>query len=181
MRARVTLVLILAITLASALCNAADFSFSGTFTEVNQVQNITFTVGNGSTVVIRSFGYAGGTNSIGTPIPAGGFDPVVFLFQGAGSTATLIDRNDDELNCLHVARDPINNQCYDTYPLEKGTLLDANTLVGGLDPGTYTVVVSDYANCAVGPTLGDGFPGKGGAFDCFGAPRSVAPGAFLDC
>src|SRR4051794_14483273 len=107
MRVRVTLFVILAITLASAFCSAADFSFSGTFTGVNQVQNITFTVGSGSTVVIRSFGYAGGTNSTGTLIPAGGFDPVLFLFEGSGSAATLIDRNDDELNCLHVARDPV--------------------------------------------------------------------------
>jgi len=172
---------ILALTLLTSMCGAADFSFRGTSTDLNRVQTFTFAVSSGSTVVIRTFGYAGGTNAAGVLIPAGGFDPVVALFHGSGSSALLYDLNDDAFQCAHVAQDPISHQCYDAYLEEKGASLDPGTLVGGLEAGTYTVVLMNYANFANGPTLGDGFTGRGGAFDCFGASRPVTPGVFLDC
>jgi len=181
MRHRKLFYLFVLVTILSAVCAAADFSFRGTFTDINQVQYVTFTVSAGADVVIVSRGYAGGTNSAGVLTPGGGFDPVLALFQGTGGSALLYDRNDDDFGCAHVARDSVNQQCYDVYLHEKGTLLDTSTLIGGLDPGTYTVALMNYANFAYGPTLADGFTNKGGAFDCFGNNRTVVPGAFQDC
>jgi Ser-Thr-rich glycosyl-phosphatidyl-inositol-anchored membrane family protein len=178
--ARLIAVLVV-VVLVSTLGSAADFSFTGTFTDVNQVQYITFTVGTGAHVVIQSYGYAGGTNAAGTNIAAGGFDPLIAVFQGTDNSATLLYKNDDAFECAHVKQDSVSRQCYDTYMDKAGALLDPTTVVGGFDPGTYTLVLMNYANFAKGPTLGDGFTLNGGGAACFGAPRGVTAGSFVDC
>src|ERR1700761_2250079 len=94
-----TLGVILAITLCCTFCSAGNFSFTGNFTNVNQVQYVTFTVSNGSAVVIQSYGYAGGTNQAGTKIARGGFDPSIVLFYGTSSSAPLYYVGDDEYGC----------------------------------------------------------------------------------
>ena len=93
------LVLIAMIALSASVCSAGDFSFAGTFTNVNQVQYITFTVTSGSKVVIQSYGYGGGTNSAGDQIQRGGFDPAIVMFHGTGASAPVYKVSDDEYGC----------------------------------------------------------------------------------
>src|SRR5690349_5338189 len=107
--------LIAFLALTTALCSAANFSFSGTFTNVNQVQYFTFTVSAGQHIVIKTYGYAGGTNSSGVTIPAGGFDPLLAVFKGTGNSATLLYKSDDAFECAHVNQDSTTHQCYDAY------------------------------------------------------------------
>lgn len=152
------------LALSSAASYADDFSFTGNFNSVNDVQLFTFTVGANSNVVLRTWSYAGGVNAQGQTIAAGGFDPILALFQGTGSSAIYINQNDDD-DTGTVAADAITGAHYDTY-------LEVNDLA----PGIYTVSVMDYANFANGPTLGDGF--TGGALtdaDC-----TVTPGTYCD-
>lgn len=130
--------------LPAGICRADNFSFTGNFSSINEVQEFTFTVGSGSDVVLRTYSYAGGTNAAGQVIAEGGFDPILALFQGTGPSAVKIGQNDDGGGS--VPADPVTGTHYDTY-LE----------VSGLTPGTYTATIQDYANFAIGPTLGDGF------------------------
>jgi hypothetical protein len=144
------------LAVSSASAHADDFSFTGNFTNINDVQLFTFTVGASSNVVLRTWSYAGGVNAQGQTIAAGGFDPILALFQGSGPNATYINQNDDGDSA--VPADPVTGAQFDTY-----------LAVSNLTPGVYTVSVMDYANFAVGPTLGDGF--TGGAVldsDCIG-------------
>ena len=122
---------------------ADDFSFTGNLSDDEDVQLFGFTVGETSTVTMRTYSYAGGVMADGLNISAGGFDPILALFDG---DEVLIDQNDDGSG---VPADPVTGAAYDT-------LLEVE-----LDPGNYTVAVSQYSNFAVGPTLSDGFDGSG--------------------
>jgi len=124
---------------------ASDFSFTGSFTQDDNVQLFHVTVGATSTVTFRTWSYAGGVNAAGQTIPHGGFDPILAVFD---STGLLIGQNDDG-GCGLVSADPVTGECYDTY------------FTATLDPGTYTVSVMEYDNFANGPNLSDGFLQQG--------------------
>ncbi len=124
---------------------ADDFSFTGTFTQDDNVQQFNFAVGAPSTVTLRTYSYAGGTNAAGQVIPRGGFDPILALFDGAGN---LLNQNDDG-GCGKVPADSGTGMCWDTY------------LQSGLAPGNYSVTVMEYDNFANGPNLANGFTEQG--------------------
>src|SRR5437868_14718404 len=82
--------------LASGTASAAAFSFQGNFSADDQKEIFSFVAGPGS-AVLRTWGYAGGTNANGDLVPAGGFDPVLSLF-GPGpllSSAPLLVINEN--------------------------------------------------------------------------------------
>jgi hypothetical protein len=123
----------------------------------NATAAYTFFVSATSTVTIQSYGYGGsgsapsGTNLAGKVIPAGGFDPYVSVFTGAGPTATFLASNDDG-------------------PCPPGTLSGGLCADSGLSltlsRGTYTLVVQAFDNMSLvenlgSGTLGDGFTGLG--------------------
>jgi hypothetical protein len=141
------LLAVCAFSLASVVAKADDFSFTGNFNSINDVQLFTFTVGANSNIVLRTWSYAGGVNAAGQAIAQGGFDPILALFQGTGPGAVFINQNDDG-GCGSVAQDAVTGACYDTF-------FTATNLAAG----DYTVSVMDFANFANGPTLGDGFSG----------------------
>jgi hypothetical protein len=151
---------------------AASFSFSGNLTGDNDVALFSFALAAPSNVTLRTWSYAGGTNAAGNVFGAGGFDPVVSLFYGAGSPALLIGANDDGLG---VPADPGTGFAHDS-------LLESFALPAGM----YTVALSQFDNFANGPTLGDGFLGYSGnpgfdgrtsawALDILGADSASVP------
>jgi hypothetical protein len=127
---------VLAAVGASAL--AANISFTGNLAGDNGVQLFSFSLAVDADVTLRTLSYAGGVNAAGTLIDAGGFDPVIALFDGSGGGAILFNGDDDS-----------------------GPGLDALLQLTPLLVGTYTVALSQVANFANGPTLGDGFLGFG--------------------
>lgn len=151
---------------------AANFSFTGTFTQDDDVQLFTLVVGALSTATLITYSYAGGTNAAGVAIPDGGFDPILALFD---STGTLIDENDDG-SSPDVGIDPTTGSEFDTF------------LQATLAAGTYTVSIMQYDNFATGPNLANGFdwqgtgnftgvdfgPGSGAFFDIDGFQRTNA-------
>lgn len=159
--------LLAASAFASPAMAATNFSFTGTFDDPNDVQLFNFTVGTGSTVTLRTYSYAGGTNAAGQVITGGNFDPILALFNSAGE---FIDQNDDG-GCGNVPPGNTGN-CYDTY------------LNIDLAPGTYTVSVMAFSNFAVGPNLSNGFEGDGSfngrgqnwAFDVLNVDTAEIPG-----
>ncbi|MBV9305973.1 MAG: DVUA0089 family protein [Acidobacteriaceae bacterium] len=55
----------------------ANITLDGLFTQDNNVQLFNLTISTAGTVDIRSYGYAGGTTSTGTVVPAGGFGTIL--------------------------------------------------------------------------------------------------------
>jgi hypothetical protein len=128
----------------AGIASAADFSFTGTFSTDDQLQVFTFKVDTTSTILMRTWGYAGGTNVAGQVISRGGFDPVLSLFD---STGMLIGLNEDGTG--FVAPDPNTGAAFDSY------------LTRILTPGTYTLVLTQSDNSPNGPTFADGFHEQG--------------------
>lgn len=118
---------------------AADFSFTGMFENDNDVQLFDFSVGAESLVTLRTYSYAGGIMADGTIIAAGGFDPILALFNA--DTGAFIDDNDDG-SFPDVGIDPVTGEAYDTF------------FQATLGVGNYTVAVSQYDNFALGNVPG---------------------------
>jgi PEP-CTERM motif len=138
--------------LFSGIAWGSSFSFTGTFPGDDHLQTLSFTVAPASMVTIRSFGYGGGTNSVGATIPAGGLDSYFSLFDPTG---LLIDSNDDDTTGT-VATDP-----------STGNAFDALLRKSSLTAGTYLLVLTEVSNTPVGTTFADGFSGVGqGNFTC---------------
>jgi hypothetical protein len=138
---------ILALSLMTTAASAANFSFTGDFTHDNDVQQFHFSVGSLSSVSLRSWSYAGGTNAAGASIARGGFDPILALFNSSG---TFIGEQDDAL-CSAVDADAVTGECYDTF------------FTTNLAAGDYTVTIQQYDNFSYETTLAAGFLYDGAA------------------
>jgi hypothetical protein len=154
---------ILALCLSIGVATAGNFSFTGTWSQDDQLQVFQFTAPS-ATTLLRTWGYAGGTNSNGNLILPGGFDPILSVFDATGGLlpgSLLVGSNNDGAG---VATD--------------GTTLSASDsllLLTALNPGgTYVLILSQNDNFATGSTYGDGFGRSGqgnftaGAFGCSG-------------
>jgi PEP-CTERM motif len=158
---------------------ASNFSFTGTFSQDDQMQIFSFTA-DGVPALIRTWSYAGGTNAAGNPIPEGGFAPILSLFGPGGtlisSTPLLQDNNGGapgSPNC-NVATDSVSGAAFDAC-IDTGNSPTITTLIPG---DTYWVVLTEYDNFPAGPNYGNGFTEQGngnftGNFGC-------GPGPFQD-
>ena len=137
---------------------AADYSYTGTLSDPNEVLLFNFSVGTASDVTLRSYSHSGGTMADATVIGSGGFDPILALFDGTGN---LVGQDDDSGPGFDVL------------------------LTRLLQPGDYTVSVMAYSNFANGPNLSNGFQNTGSfggrsqswAFDVLGVDTATQVGA----
>ena len=67
--------------------SAGSFSFTGNFVNDNDVQMFTFSLASDATVTFQTFGYGGGTNANGQVILAGGFEPVLQVYDAPSGDA----------------------------------------------------------------------------------------------
>lgn len=145
---------LLAVMLSSP-SHGAVFSFEGNFASDDDIQLFNFVVGASSSVTLRTFSYAGGTNGEGELVLGGGFDPILALFDSNGA---LVSRNDDDET--------------GSAPADASTGREFDTLLTAtLAAGTYTVAVTQYDNLAAGLSLASGFDRSGegnftAAFGC---------------
>ena len=128
--------------LLSGAAAANNFSYTGTFSDYNNVQLFVFNVGASSLVTLDTLSYAGGVNAAGTTIARGGFDPTLALFNSAG---VMVKQNDD--GGANVAADAVTGRQYDSF------------MQVLLAPGSYTVSILGYGNLVIGPNLSNGFTG----------------------
>lgn len=144
----------------SSYSSAASFSYTGRLAQDDAVEIFQFNVTSSSSVTIRTFSYAGGTNQIGSLIPEGGLDPYIALFDGRG---TLLTDNDDGTG---VPVSPVTNLSLDA------------ALTQTLSPGSYTLALTQFDNFALGPDLASGFleSGAGNYTSLFGCSN----GSFCD-
>jgi hypothetical protein len=150
----------LCLCLSAGVASANSFSFTGNFFQDDQLATFLFTAPSTS-VTVRTWSYAGGTNAAGQLIAPGGFDPVLSVFDATGGltpTSLLIGFNNDGAG---VAADVGNS--FDS-------LLSLTALSPG---GTYALVLSQNDNLP-SVTFGSGFlrVGQGNftpsAFGCVG-------------
>lgn len=143
--------------LTSSAVHAANMSFTGTFTHDTDLQTFTFTLAAPAPgVALRTWSYAGGTNAAGQVIPSGGFEPYLNLYLADGTQmnpgfagpCTVPPTGDPVSDLLP---DPTTGACADVY------YPTTRSFPGGIwDAGTYTVVLSTFANPGIG-NLSDGF------------------------
>ncbi len=139
---------------------SATLLYQGDFLQDDQQELFSFTVVSPGTVVFQTLGYSGG--SVGADVvPAGGFDPVLSLFD---STGNLIALNNDSPG---ATIDPVT-----------GVGLDAliSQLLGA---GVYTLVLTESDNLPIGPNLAAGFT-RTGEGNFTGPAFTGLAGAFLD-
>lgn len=126
---------------SSAYAATQNFSFTGNFSGDADVQLFNFSIGAVSDVTLISYSYAGGTMADGTVISAGGFDPILALWDGSGD---LIQEYDDGPGS--VPTDPAT-----------GMNWDSNLLLTNLAVGNYTASIAQYENFTAGSNLSNGF------------------------
>ncbi len=77
--------LFVALGMLPAICIASNVTLQGNFTADDNVQLFSVALGAPAAIDFRSYGYAGGTPSNGSTVPAGGFDTILTLFSASGS------------------------------------------------------------------------------------------------
>ena len=154
---------------AASTAVASDFSFTGAFGADDALIYLQF-VASSPNAVIETWGYGGGTNAGGDIILAGGFDPILTLFDSTGGI----------LNPANVLLDSNNNGTCPPANADGGLCYDAYLAETTLNPGsTYLLVLSQNDNGAVGTTLGDGFSQVGNG-NFTGAGFGCPNGQFCD-
>jgi PEP-CTERM motif-containing protein len=157
---------------AAASAKADTVSLTGTLANAEDTYTTTINVATDSTVTLQTYGFGGGVNALGTSIAAGGFDPFVAIFSGTGSGATI---ETDALGDTFGTSDALSNYssfmgCPPAGTVNLGGAICGDiTMTLALDPGIYTILLSDalYVANAVNDngTLGEGFTDfTGGAF-----------------
>ena len=154
----------LAFCLSIGVATAGNFSFTGIFTQDDQLELFQFTAPSAS-LVVRTWGYAGGTNANGQVIAAGGFDPILSVFDATGgllASSPLVDTNNDGAG---VDTDPTTGYAFDS-------LLVLNSLNPWRDLRAGPQPERQLAELVT--TYGDGFSQSGmgnftaGEFGCGG-------------
>jgi hypothetical protein len=162
-------------------------SYTGSLATPEDVFEQSFSLAATSDIQIVTWGFGGGLNAAGTLIPAGGFDPLVALFTGAGDIVT--DSFGNPVAGADTLSDFIGN-CPPAGMVVIGTG-SGNSVCGdiflqahNLPAGSYLLVLSDANNIpfAVDPgppastMLSDGFSDlTGGVFQTC---NTIANGTF---
>lgn len=145
---RATWILCLLAATATGL-SAESFSFTGSLNTPEDVFTTTFTLTAADTLTFQTWGFGGGTNAAGQAISAGGFDPLISLFNGPVATATIV--TDGSGNPLADA-DNLGNppwsyvgNCPAAGTVAIGTSNDCGdvSMHAALSAGTYTLVLTD--------------------------------------
>ena len=107
-------------------------SFSGSFRANDEVQFFNFMLAGGQTVRVETFSYAGGTQSDGKVVSAGGYDPILTLSNA--DSGAFPQSNDDGTDRIDLDTFSSSDSRLDVF----------------LTPGSYAVAISQFGNFALG-------------------------------
>jgi hypothetical protein len=128
----------------------ASSTFSGSFSQDDNMPEFQFTISAISTVTLESFSYGGD----GSTVSPGGFAPVLSVFGAGGSgPLTLLGFDDGGVapsGCGPRLIDPTTHLCF-----------DADLVLPSLNPGTYLVLLTENDNTPNGPDFAGGFNEQG--------------------
>src|SRR5215472_6068509 len=86
---RVPMRMVRLVFLCGMLClpafSGTYFAFSGNFTQDDNELFYNFTILASTNVTLQTWSYAGGTDPLSNVVPAGGFAPVLSLFDSGGN------------------------------------------------------------------------------------------------
>ena len=131
---------------------ASPLSLSGTFTNDNELFVQPFTVVPAALVSGRSFSFGGGINGASVIIPAGGFPPVLSVFDATGLQPLVQLAIGSANTCATMGAgnvDPASGFCWDAF---FDTIFPA---------GAYNLVISQDDNVPSGSFYTDGFSQAG--------------------
>ena len=140
--AAVTTVLLLA---AAPSALAGSVSYAGSFVNDDDSFRLNLTLGVPETLVMQTLSYGGGVDSHGKPVVAGGFAPVLSLFDASGLLLQIVSPESPGALGGTIPVDPISGFAWDAV------------LSAALPVGKYTLVLTQDGNAPNGPTLADGF------------------------
>lgn len=133
------------LTLSTQLSTASVLSYSGVFATDDALFSQAFTLNTAGLVTLNTLSYAGGTNSLGAAVAAGGFASSLSLFDQA-SGALIQWAN--AAGCASPPVDPITGFAWDAC-------ISTNLVVG-----SYLLVLSQSGNDPLGDIV-DGFSQTG--------------------
>lgn len=113
---------------------ATTVSYTGTFSQDDDIAIFGFSLASNGPAMLRTWSYNGGVNGAGQVVLAGGFDPVISVYDSLGNLAVF---NDD-------GGSPLDSYIEMTFAA-----------------GAYTVFLTQSDNLPAGLTLGDGFSQAG--------------------
>ena len=157
-----SILLVAALALSAVQTFGANLSFTGSFSTDDQLKQFTFTLSGTATVTLRTWSYAGGTNSASMVIPRGGFDPWLALYNSSGTLLQSVDNG----TCMQVGTDSVTGACFDSFIMQS------------LGMGMYTLMLSQSDNQPAGGMLSDGFTNTGNP--TFTSSFACSNGQFCD-
>lgn len=135
--------------LAACSLSAANLSYTGVLDSPEDFFETTFVLSAADTVTFQTWGFGGGTNAAGQVIPAGGFDPLIALFNGPAAAATMyVDGSGNPLaDADNLSNPPWSyvGNCPPAGTVAIGADQDCGDdfMQAALAAGTYTLVLSD--------------------------------------
>jgi len=143
----------------------ADISYTGLFAHDDQMFSVGFSLTAPTNIVLQTWSFGGGTDAAGHLIPAGGFAPVVSLFDSSGNLLAFDDGGTAPGGgCGPRSLDPVTGFCLDAF------------IHGAYPAGSYTAVLTEWDSTPNGPTLADGFLEQGNG-DFTGGPFFLNAGS----
>ena len=148
---------------AMATFGDATTSYTGTLASPEDSVTESLVLTSSSMVTLQTWSFGGGVNGAGVSIPAGGFDPLLAVFSGSGSGATILT---DGIGNAIATSDTLSNYgsytgCPPAGEVNIGGLVCGDiTMSLSLSPGTYTFLLSD-ANYIPNTVFDNGTPGEG--------------------
>ena len=132
--------------LGAGTAQAGSGSWQGVFTQDDQLLSIGLDLTATDTLTVTTFSY-GGLAAPGGGTAAGGFAPVLALFDGASNLLQVAAGSANACGGAGSgAQDPTSKFCWDAHFSAPDLLV-----------GHYTVVLSQDGNTPLGPTLADGY------------------------
>lgn len=123
---------LVALAALSFSAQAASVSFQGDFTKDNDLVIFSFELAAPGDITALTFGHSGGLNGAGQTVPAGGFAPVLTLFDATGFEVQ------------------VNVGSSNTCPGPGSFCWDAAFTFQGAAAGSYLLVLSQDDNRAIG-------------------------------
>jgi hypothetical protein len=168
-------------------------SCNGTFGTSEDAFVETFTLVGSSIITVQTYGFGGGTNAAGTVISPGGFDPLVALFSGVATNATILtDGGGNPIASADTLFGLFSPGCPPAGTVMVGTVpgnCGDDRLTVALGAGSYTLLLSDanFLPLAVDPgivgpvDLTDTTSSNYGSSTNTGAYTDLSGGVFQTC
>jgi hypothetical protein len=145
----VALMAALLVALAPPPAHAAATLHTGNFVDDDERCALALSFITGQTLSARTLSYAGGAASDGALVAAGGFAPVLSLFDASGLLLQNVVGSATPCSGNSGGVDPASGFCWDAV------------FSAMLVAGEYTLVLSQDGNVPFGPYLADGFSMSG--------------------